>query len=219
MSHVRIALGLVLELLFPRTPEVAQFDALQVDALTRHMRDTISVAGARDCFAPFSYKTPIVRDAIHAAKFYQHERSAMLLGEALAECVAEELAERHAFGTFFAPIVVPIPLHIDRLKERGFNQAERIAQSFARHVADVHLPCLGNALVRTRHTHSQTHLPRDERLTNVENAFVVLKPALVQGRDVVLIDDVVTTGATMHAGRQALMQAGANDVICVAVAH
>jgi ComF family protein len=206
-------------MLFPRTPEVAQFDALPLEALTNTMRTTLVVHDTTHLLSPLPFRTRIVRDAVHAAKFYRHERAATLLGEALAECVAEELAERHAFGTFFAPVVVPIPLHESRLRERGFNQAERIARSFTRHVSETQLRCVTDVLVRVRHTHSQAHLPKAERMQNVAGAFVVAKPDLIQGRDVILVDDVVTTGATLGAAREALLKAGAHDVLCIAVAH
>jgi len=219
MSHVRIALRLVLDMLFPRTPEVAQFDTLPLERLTSAMRDTLIVHSTPHLLAPFPYRTRVIRDAVHAAKFYRHERAAALLGEALAECIAEELAERHAFGTFFAPIVVPVPLHERRLRERGYNQAERIARAFARHVSDTPLRCASDVLIRVRHTHSQAHLPKAERMQNVAGAFAVPDPTPIQGRDIILIDDVVTTGATLTAAREALLAAGAHDVLCVAVAH
>lgn len=218
MSYIRSTLSLVLDMLFPRDVSVARFDHLTIAELAEHVRVPIYVP-AINGLAPFSYRAPLVRDAIRAAKFYRHERAAQLVGEALAGFVAEELAERRMYGSFFAPIVVPVPLHEQRLHERGFNQTEWIARALAHAVSDVPLHVIPHALTRVRYTLSQTHLSRVERLTNVQGAFSVPDSALVRGKNVVLVDDVVTTGATLQAARDALLAAGAADVLCVAVAH
>lgn len=103
-------------------------------------------------------------------------------------------------------LVVPIPLHRRRLAERGFNQAAIIA--FAAAVGFGALFC-ENAIVRQRATKQQAKLDRAARLKNMDNAFVVKKPTLVQGRNIWLIDDVYTTGSTMRAAAKVLAAAGA----------
>ncbi len=110
--------------------------------------------------------------------------------------------------------VVPVPLHRTRRRERGFNQAELIALSLAR-LLD--LPVIPGALVRARSTRSQARLGRREREVNVRGAFLGVR-ALTRGRRLLLLDDVVTTGATMRAARDALAEADASSVACLAVA-
>lgn len=218
MGTVRIVTRMVIDMLLPQRGSIAQFDTLTSDDVARHARDTLRVPET-DALAPFSYRTPLIRSAIHAVKFYRHERAAQLLGEAMAGFIAEELAEHRIYGAFVDPLVIPIPLHSSRLKDRGFNQAERIAEVLAEYVADAPLLVERHTLVRIRKTPSQTKLSRGERLQNMGGAFAVTDTSRVVRRDIILVDDVVTTGATLQAASNALIEAGANDVLCIAVAH
>jgi ComF family protein len=157
---------------------------------------------------------------IHAAKYRANARATLLLGEALAPPLSEELADKRMFGTFVAPLLIPVPLHPKRLRERGFNQSERIAAALLRHLPESGITLAPATLVRTRSTKSQAHTQSShERIANMLGAFSVPDPAQVFNRHVILIDDVVTTGATLFAAREALLDAGASDVLCVAVAH
>lgn len=110
--------------------------------------------------------------------------------------------------------VVPIPLHIDKYKARGFNQAEVIAASFCR---ALELPLIPNGLVRQRPTQSMFQLSRAERLLNLKQAFAVGK-GLQRQRWVLLCDDIYTTGATAHAAADTLKAAGYRVLGIVTVA-
>ena len=101
-----------------------------------------------------------------------------------------------------ADILVPVPLHRYRQRERGFNQARQLAKH-------LELPVV-NALVRTRNTSSQADLPASKRRANVRGAFVAR--ADVEGLTIVLVDDVATTGATLNACAAVLLDAGAKQV-------
>ena len=108
--------------------------------------------------------------------------------------------------------VVPVPLHPSRRRERGFNQAEDLAN----HIG---LPVV-RALKRTRHTATQTVLPAAERQANVAGAFVAARQARdIRDRAVLLIDDVRTTGATLEACAKALRDAGAREVCALTAAR
>ncbi len=106
-------------------------------------------------------------------------------------------------------LIVPIPLHKRRYAERGFNQAEGIAQVIAQILAK---PLKVDCLKRVKATKQQAKLNRAERISNVAAAFVCAEPKLVINKNVLLIDDVYTTGATMQAAAQALHQMGAGQV-------
>ncbi len=106
-------------------------------------------------------------------------------------------------------VICPVPLHWRRRIRRGFNQATLIARIIAKRLG---LPLLINVLFRTRYTSSQVRLRAQERALNVQNAFRVRHPVAIQGKRVLLIDDVVTTGATARACARTLRRSGAASV-------
>jgi ComF family protein len=112
-------------------------------------------------------------------------------------------------------MVVPMPLSAERLRERGFNQALELARCLAASKVEATL------LLRIRHTPAQSSLKREERLRNVRDAFAVdpLRAGTVQRKHVVLIDDVMTSGASVFAAAQTLRQAGATRITALLVAR
>lgn len=111
--------------------------------------------------------------------------------------------------------VLPIPLSRERLAERGYNQSWLLARRLSPEKADHQL------LLRVRHTPPQRTLPRSERLTNLQGAFAVepLGAKRLRGQKLLLIDDVMTSGASLHAAAQVLMQAGAAQVSALVLAR
>lgn len=148
-----------------------------------------------------------VRAALHALKYGGETRLAVPLGDA----VARRWARAGAGGE----LLVPVPIHPTRQRERGYDQAELIAAAAAERLG---LPAV-RALERSRATTPQFELGRNERAANVADAFRVEEPLAVVGRWVVLVDDVVTTGATLVACARALLEAGAAAVSAVTVAR
>ncbi len=102
--------------------------------------------------------------------------------------------------------VVPVPLHPTRLKERGFDQAYIVAREVARFL---NIVLEEGVLIRIKKTSTQTEMNQKERLDNVKNAFEVMMPEKVSGQNVLLVDDVFTTGATLNEATRVLKKAGA----------
>lgn len=98
-------------------------------------------------------------------------------------------------------VIIPIPLHPKKQKKRGYNQAEMIAQGLAK---TLEKEAITDKLYRTANTTSQTNKNRDERWKNVESVFQIKDPKNIEGKHILLIDDVVTTGATIEASTQTL---------------
>lgn len=113
-----------------------------------------------------------------------------------------------------ADVLVPIPLSKERIRERGYNQAALLAQAFKSHKHQLH------CLARTHHAMAQSGSTRAQRLRNLRNAFTIdtAQRHHIQGKKVLLIDDVMTTGATLTAASHCLLQAGARQiqVLCMA---
>ncbi len=153
-----------------------------------------------------AYEGP-VESAVHRFKYEGWRRLAAPLGELLAErLVVEGLPAR---------CVVAVPLHPDRLRQRGFNQAELLAADLRRRLV-VFAPA--GKLVRTRPTPPQVGRDRLRRFENVRNAFEWHGPRL-GGEAMLLVDDVATTGATLDACASALREAGSGPVTGVSVAR
>jgi ComF family protein len=114
-----------------------------------------------------------------------------------------------------AELVLPMPLSRERLAERGFNQALLLARALAAEKTEAHL------LLKVRHTALQTSLDRKDRLGNVKGAFAVdpLSASKVRGRRIVLVDDVMTTGASLFTAAQTLRQAGAGFITALVMAR
>lgn len=131
--------------------------------------------------------------------------------------VAGFLARRAASMRAIRPdtALVPVPLHSRRERARGYNQSELLARALAETAPGV---VVAMALVRERPTRSQTRLDREARAANVARAFALADPSGVRGRDVLLIDDVVTTGATLSAAALALRPAEPATVAAVVAA-
>ena len=106
-------------------------------------------------------------------------------------------------------LVIPVPLFRIREKERGFNQSSAIARGF---FLDSNFSLQTQIILRDRSTLSQTELKRDERMKNVHEAFTVLQPELIRNKNIVLVDDVVTTGATLNECARVLKDTGVAKV-------
>jgi len=155
---------------------------------------------------PFLYGGALA-DAVHRLKYEDCPHFA----KPLAALVCAELDEELAW----ASLVAPVALHPSRLKRRGYDQALLLAKALAQQKGKKLSP---RAVRRVRPTRSQVGLDRAHRRTNVTGAFEA-DPTQVAGHRVLLVDDVVTTGATAHAAAEALLAAGATGVRVVALAR
>lgn len=164
------------------------------------------------------YSDPL-RTAILLLKFQRRER----LGRRLGELLASVWSAHAEFSGTERPVLVPVPLHRARQRERGFNQAEVLARSLERRFRaapggrrrHVETRCL----LRIRPTAPQTGLNFRQRVENVRGVFRVIAPDSVRGRTIVLVDDVMTTGATLSSCARALKQAGAERVLALTLAR
>jgi ComF family protein len=156
--------------------------------------------------APFAYEGA-ARTAVLTLKF----RSGRYLAPLMGELLREQLASR----PLQADIVVPVPLAPKRLRQRGFNQALLLAEEVAQTVRGSVLP---DGLSRIERPAQQT-LPAASRLSNLQGAFSCPRAADIDNRRILIVDDVVTTGATLSACADALADAGARRISALAFAR
>ena len=214
--YCREVLGTLLrcEACMPRLEELRRSPTMRLARASHYLGRLEGAA------APYRYEG-VVRDAILRAKYEGESWTAVELGVVLAELTfgsevrmrgAEPVPQRVEGARLGYDCIVPVPASSRR---RGYNVPERMAQPLAE---ALDLPLETKALGPARRKDRQAGLPFEQRLANVAGAFRVQDPDLIEGRRVLLVDDVITTGATAAACAQALLSAGAESVFAVAVA-
>lgn len=152
----------------------------------------------------------VLKDCIHLLKY----RGKKVLLKPLNKLIETHLDDLVPFEKI--SFIAPVPLHKKRLRERGFNQAELIANLIGK---IYQIPVLSNLLEKTVHTLPQVDLNRIERARNIKGAFKVNENPYVQGGTILLVDDVYTTGATVNECVRVLKRAGAQEVYVLTLAH
>lgn len=150
-----------------------------------------------------------MRELLHSAKYDFRPDLARGLGTILAVWVENETRLEGIDA------VIPVPLHPEKLAARGYNQTELMAEPLA---AALHRPLYTGVLQRIRPTVSQSKLSRRERKENTRNAFAVIDCAAIAGKEVLLVDDIRTTGYTLSAAARVLLLAGARRVKALTMA-
>lgn len=160
----------------------------------------------RRSIAAYTYAFPL-NQLVQALKY--HHQFAVI-----DTLIAPLLARTQATADPLPDAIIAMPLHRNRLKERGFNQSQQLARAIA---AKLRLPLLNHACQRSRDTPPQAALPLKERQRNIRNAFTCDNS--VAGKRIAIIDDVMTSGSTLDSLAQAVMAAGAIEVQCWVVAR
>ena len=150
---------------------------------------------------------PPISPLIYRLKYENAKYLAPYLGEMLVDTFLE--------NNFDIDYIVPVPIHPNRRKERGYNQVELLLPAFD----NLNIPYKLSVVERTIDTPHQTDLPRKERLHNLENAFKVIDKSQVKGKSILIIDDVYTTGSTLNELASVLYSAKAKTVYCLVIAH
>jgi competence protein ComFC len=169
-----------------------------------------------DCrFTPLPYTqmrswasySGVVQEAIHSLKYKRNLAMGRTLTQPLVEIVKQ--------SGWKIDLVVPIPLSRSRLRSRGYNQAALISRTLA---AQLDIQHSSTTVKRIRNTSTQIEMDVNKRFTNLLDAFYA-NPATLKKRNILIIDDVITTGATMQNCSNALLKAGAENIYCLSVAR
>jgi len=170
--------------------------------------------------ALFAYRDPVIKKVLWQLKYKKRAVVAKCCADILYDRMLEELSDMRVLANFTDPVLVPIPLSRKKLRERGFNQSELMAREIHRNDTGRSFALDTGMLRKIKETRSQMSIKdRSERAKNIVGSFAVGDPGRALGKNIILIDDITTTGATLGEARRALLKAGARKVIAFTVAH
>jgi competence protein ComFC len=172
-----------------------------------------------DGLALFDYSDPFVKHLIWTLKYKGNKKILRICAGRIYDIIIHELTELKTFSHFSDPLLLPIPISKQRKKKRGFNQMELVAKTLADLDRNTFFILELNILRKSKHTPPQTILGRKERLKNLRGCFEVVNKERIKNRNIILLDDVATTGSTLREARRVLLDAGARRVISFALAH
>ncbi len=172
-------------------------------------------------FPLFDYRHPPIKKSIWLLKYKGKKKLANIFAEILYDKIIEELADLSIFRNFTEPILIPIPLSKKRYQERGYNQTEIICEKLIElDIKNNNFKLEKNILIKIKETEHQAHIKeRNIRLKNLSDSFFVKNPELIKNRNIILIDDVTTTGATLTEAKKILKQSGARKIVAFTIAH
>jgi len=148
----------------------------------------------------YFFKSGISQELMHAFKYKNQPELGHMIGTYLGYDLVHDPVSQHI------DMIVPVPLHPKKLRKRGYNQSAIFAQGLSDSMT---IPIAADVLIRTVHGESQTHISREERLKNVHATFQVMDREVIKSKSILLVDDVITTGATLEACGIQLLEAGA----------
>lgn len=218
MNKLKNFLLLILDLILPKETEVIEIENM----LEKDIFDKLPQANdlKNDKFkALFHYKDKTVRKIIWEIKYNKNEKIIKKVSQLLYELILENISEEMLFGSFDNPVFVPIPMCKNNLKERGYNQSELLVKEITR-IDNAKIFTLAlDTVTKIKETPHQSSLKnKTERLKNLKNCFCA-NEKLAKNRNIILIDDVITTGTTMNEVAKTLKKAGAKKVIGFSLAH
>lgn len=207
----------LLDTIFPKKLLVRELEGMPAEEFISRVRKAPHSPG-KGMISCFDYHEPLVRQAVWELKYRGNKKIARLLGAALYDELLAFLEEYAPLESFTEPLLIPLPLSKARESERGFNQCDLLADVLVELDNERNFT-LSHALAKRKDTPSQTQSDtRKKRLENLKDCFSADEGA-VKSRNIILIDDVATTGATLAEARRTLLRAGARKVIAFTVAH
>ncbi|HEY4500598.1 MAG TPA: phosphoribosyltransferase family protein [Candidatus Paceibacterota bacterium] len=243
---LKTAFDFLIDTIAPPDPEVRKIEMMSPEIFLEYAMRGEKLEESPGVLHFLPYRSAVVKTAIIEIKTHENRRIARLLGTLLHDFLLSELPDLEMFQNFTRPLVLPIPITRKKKRRRGWNQCELLAEAMKKIdagktmngtineiISGVKSGIIGKTmngtnktfeisadiLQKIRENADQVGKSRAERFKNLENCFRVRNPAFVRDRNIIVFDDIVTTGATLAEAKRTLLSAGARKVILVALAH
>jgi competence protein ComFC len=214
----RFAFEFAIDTLFPPDPFVRQIERMTPEEFSREALHVDEIDQIDGTIAFFSYRDALVKTAVLEVKSYANKKVARLIGRAAYELLVPELSDLETFRNFKDPLLIPIPLTKRARRSRGWNQCELIASEISK-ATSLSLEYRPDILIKSKETEDQVGKSKSERFKNLKGCFSVRDKEKILGKNVIILDDIVTTGATLKEAKKAVLDAGARRALCIAIAH
>lgn len=172
----------------------------------------------------YDYRDPIIKRFLRLLKYGGKKSFAKILSTVLYNKILEELSEIYLLENFTEPILIPIPLSKGRYRERGYNQSELLCTELVKidkqNNQQMNLSTENKVLIKNKETEHQALIKnKSQRLKNLIGSFEVQNPEIIKNKNIILIDDITTTGATLIEAKKVLKKSGARKILAFTIAH
>ncbi len=214
-------IDLVSEVVFPSDQKTQAINALasSIVRLT-HQKGDSALDYPCPAYSFFAYRNPVVKNMIWQLKYRGKANVVKTFAVLMYDQLCEELSELYEWSSFDKPLLIPIPISRKKKLMRGYNQSALICKALSEIDKDNFFTYKDNVLYKIKDTISQARVKdRRQRLLNLKDSFVIKDISLVTNKNIILVDDVLTTGSTLTEATDMLVKAGAKSVIWIIVAH
>lgn len=218
MFHIKEIFEYVLSILLPKDKSILEIENISEEDIFKNISRANTINN-QNIKAIFKYKEKIIRKAIWEIKYNKNKIIIKKFGKILYDFILEELSDEILFSNFQNPLLIPVPISKNNLRDRGYNQCEEIIKEIKQNDTQNIFELSFDSLEKIKETPHQSKLNnKTKRLNNLKNCFSA-NPEKVKNRNIILIDDVITTGTTISEVKKELKKAGARKVIGIAIAH
>lgn len=172
-----------------------------------------------DFFSILPYRNKTVREGIKNLKFKNNKKNGYIFGEILFENISEYLIDLEIQENFYNPIIITVPLSFFRQLKRGYNQNDLIIESFMKNGGENFVKWEKNILIKKHRKPQSRTRTKKERIQNQKNAYKLRYPNKIKDKNIILFDDIYTTGATINEIKKVLKKAGVKNVKVIVLAH
>ncbi len=219
MSSLKKILNLLLSLIFPSRDAETRIANISLESFSRQATPLLHGREKDGFLILFEYSDKLVKQAIWEMKFHKNGKAVEIFANLMYDRLIEELSDASVFSNLTKPLLVPIPISKKTRNDRGYNQCELLCEGLIKLDGGNSFELNTDILTKVKDIDDQVGKSKKERLKNIQGCFGVNNIQILNGRNVLLIDDIVTTGATMNEAKRVLKNAGAKNILCVTLAH